>query len=277
MDEPADQILSSLKPLIRPGRIVMIGEWHGTNQFPQLVERIVAKAMAQQLGVIVGLEVPCSEQPVLDRLAYEQSTRAHGVWWQRADEFQDGRSSTAMANLVGVLTSLEPVTVVAMDGPWVAPGSAVAMEYLHLLEAPRDETMARHLLDAMDRNRKAFTVVLAGPEHVTVGTDHAGRPTLGRYISQWHPQAVALLGRSSGGQAWGLRADEQSPESSEIAELDAGFTPGPHAVPDDAELSPGAQWADRVGPDGFHGYVHVGPVTASPPAASSATYRGEAT
>lgn len=239
----------------------MVGEWHGTNQFPQLIERLVASALAAQLGVIVGLEIPCSEQPTLDRLKLERSTCVDGVWWQRSAEFQDGRSSAAMADLVDALTPKESVTVVAMDGPWVAPGSAVAMEYLHLLEAPRDETMARHLLDAMDRNRGAFTVVLAGPEHVTVGTDDVGRPTLGRYVTQWHAQTVTLLGRSSGGQAWGLRADDSRPTNTAPT-----FNAGPHAVPDDAELSPGAQWADRVGPDGFHGYVHVGAVTASPPA-----------
>lgn len=249
-----DEIVASLEPLIKPGRIVMIGEWHGTNEFPGLVELLVEQAVRSELSVVVGLEVPCSEQAAMDNLAGPAS-EVDGSWWRRSSEFRDGRSSQAMARLVAAVASNKMVTAVAMDGPWVAPGSPIPMELLHLVEAPRDETMARHLLDAIDRHRRPFTVVLAGSEHTKVGADHNGQPTLGRYITQWHPGAVALLGRAAGGEAWGLRrTGQQGP-----------LTSGAFPVPDDAELQPGAQWADQVGTDGHHGYVHVGDVTPSPP------------
>ncbi len=257
------EVVASLEPLVRPAGTVLIGEWHGTNEFPRLVESLVALAIERELPVVVGLELPCSEQPAIDRQAGLESSSIDGSWWHRADDFQDGRSSRAMARLIDYLTSRPSVTTVAMDGPWVAPGSAIPMDYLHLLEAPRDETMARHLLSAMDQDPGAVTFVLAGAEHVAVGSDASGRPTLGRYVTQWHPRTVGLLGRSSGGTAWGLQVGENPT----VGEHPTG---GPRPVPDDAELEPGAQWADRVGPDGYHGYVHVGPVTSSPPA-----YEGE--
>lgn len=262
-----NNIVASLTPLIKPGHIVMIGEWHGTNEFPLLIQAVVEAAVQRAMPVIVGLEIPCSEQATLDNLTDPDPAGVDGSWWRRSPEFHDGRSSAAIATLVAGLAQMDSVTTVAMDGPWVAPGSAIPMELLHLVERPRDETMARHLLSAIDagtstssgtatRTQRPFTVVLAGSEHTTIGVDANGQPRLGRYITQWHPRTVALLGRAAGGEAWSLRTttDNNAPTES-----------GPFPVPDDAELSPGAQWADQTGPDGHHGYVHVGPVTPSPP------------
>ena len=247
MTDPLTQVTEQLLPLLRGRQVLAIGELHGTVQFPSLIGRLVAAAADRELSVTVGLEIPCSERP-----------GEFGPFWQRLPMFQDGRSSMAMADLVGGL--VEPrnrgadVEVVFMDGPWVAPGSPIPMEWLHLVEQRRDEVMASFLLDAMGRRAQAVTLVLAGSQHTRVdgsSLDGEGRPALGHYLRRWHPEMVSLLGQTSGGEAWTISGRSE---------------PGrPRPVAHDADLEPGAAWATRPGTDGHHGYVHVGPVTASPP------------
>jgi hypothetical protein len=103
---------------------------------------------------------------------------------------------------------------------------------------------------------RALTRVLAGNQHTRVdggSGDGSGQPALGYHLRRWHPELVALLVRASGGQAWMITGV-------------AGDGGGPKPIPDDADLPSGASWTDRPGPDGHHGFVHVGRLTASPPA-----------
>jgi len=252
--DPLAAAVSDLDPLLRPRQVLAVGEWHGTEEFPALIARLVEVATGRGLAVTVGLEIPCSETP-----------GELGPFWSRRPEFQDGRSSRAMARLVRELVDRRinghDVEVVFMDGPWVAPGSPVPMEWLHLVEQRRDEVMANFMLDAVAARTRALTLVLAGHQHTRVdggSGDGSGQPALGYYLRRWHPDLVALLARASGGEAWMLTGapDRGDPD-------DAG---GPRPIPDDADLPPGAAWTDRTGPDGHHGYLHLERLRASPPA-----------
>lgn len=268
------QLLDDLAPLCRSRGVLLIGEIHGTEQFPRLVAELAATAATDELAVTIGLEIPCSEQERLDHLvnrdpAHRQTVapQVEGWWWERSSEFQDGRSSRAMAELVVTLAALADqgadMTVVALDGPWVAPGSPVPLELLGSLEQDRDEGMAARLLDVIDRRPRAFTVVLAGKEHTRVsqglegdGQESRGgsgsgtvRP-MGSFVRAWHRDLVALNGRWSDGSAWMLTTDRPDP--------------GVYAL-SDVDLPAGAQWAEQPGDDGHHGYVHVGEITAATP------------
>ncbi len=250
MTDPLAAVVDDLDPLLRPRQVLAVGEWHGTAEFPALIGRIVAAAIARTLAVTVALEVPCSEEP-----------GRFGPFWRRRPEFQDGRSSRAMAGLVDDLVTRrsdgDDVEIVFMDGPWVAPGSPVPLDWLHLVEQRRDEVMANFVLNAAAARPRALTLILAGNQHTRVdggSGDGSGQPALGYYLTRWHPDLVSLLARSSGGHAWVL-----------TGEPDGGG--GPRPIPDDADLPPGAAWAAQPGPDGHHGYVHVGRLTASPPVA----------
>ncbi len=301
-DKILSSLLDDLAPLRRARSILLIGEIHGTEQFPRLVAELTRAAVAEQLPITVGLEIPCSEQERLDDLlqlgrqaqVHAQQTDAQDVdaqqvhaqqadaqdvaaeqvdaeqvegwWWDRAREFQDGRSSRSMAELVSSLATLArqgaDVAVVALDGPWVAPGSPIPLALLGSLEQDRDEGMAVRLLDAIDRRPRAFTVVLAGNEHTRVmprspaagqgaGVSDSGavRP-MGSFVRAWHRDMVALNGCWSSGTAWIITTDQPEAGSRPLSDVD---------------LPAGAQWTDRPGDDGHHGYVHVGPVTASAP------------
>lgn len=239
-----DEALADLEPLLRPRHVVLIGEPHGTAEFPALVASMVDVLVSAGTSVIVGLELPMTEE--LERGAV-------GSFWSRNAEYQDGRSSRAMAELVNGLAQRQrdgdPVEMVAMDGPWVAPGSNVPLDYLDLLERPRDELMAANLLAVMDRTPRACTIVLAGSMHTS--THGTAWRTLGSILLPWFPILVSLMGQLTGGTRWLLPASGEPGHEAEVPSLD---------------LPTGALWADEPGADGHHGYVNLGAVTASPPA-----------
>lgn len=217
----------------------------GTVEFPKLVGEVVATALESGLAVTVGLEIPMSEP--LDGVTF-------GPFWSRAPQFRDGRSSQAMASLVSELAVARSagadLVTVALDGPWVAPGSPIPLDMLGVLDHPRDETMARRLLTVMDQRPAALTIVVADPRHTRIAVDDSGRRTVGSLLRPWFPDLVALVGRATGGSIWMLSAER---ESGAVVPLS------------DVDLPLGALWVAAPGADGHHGYVNVGRVTASLP------------
>ncbi len=255
--EPSLEITTccvELRPLMKPGGLVFIGDLPGTQELPQLVMMAVKHATSIGLEVIVGLEIPMTERldggPV-------------GSFFRRRAEFQDGRSSQAMAQLVSDLNAHrlelnqdqdvadDKLMLVAMDGPWVAPGSPVPLDAIGMLEQPRDEVMAHNLLSAMDRQPQAFTLVLAGPMHTRL--DRSSGRTLGSIVAAWHPDAVALRVAPAGGTTWVLSGAPSTMSTSGAVALPVVDVPA------------GALWANSPGADGHHGVISPGLVTASRP------------
>lgn len=241
------QCVADLAPLVAQRSVVLLGEIPGTNELPQLVDLVVGRAIDQGLDIVVGLEIPMTEN-----LHHGEV----GPFFSRAPRYQDGRSTAAVAALVRRLAARyqelasansQRLEVVAMDGPWVAPGSPVPLDMLGILEQPRDQVMAANLLRAMDGLPKALTLVIAGPMHTRV--DHAAPQTLGRLISAWHPHAVALRVTPASGATWVLTEAGWGEERS----LPTVDTPA------------GALWASSPGADGHHGVLNPGLVTASAP------------
>ena len=52
--------------LLRPGGTMLIGELHGTYEYPALVAGLAATAAHQRIPVVVGLELPRTEQDRVD-------------------------------------------------------------------------------------------------------------------------------------------------------------------------------------------------------------------
>ncbi len=249
-------LYDSLDPLLKPGRIVLIGEWHGTNEFPDLVGHLADRCAQQGHAVTIAIEIACSEQENITRFVEGNGdARLDGPWWHRSSEFQDGRSSEAVARLIHTASDLvnqgHDVHVAPVDGPWVAPGSPIDPSRLHLIELPRDQVMATYTLEVIDERPNAVTLMLAGSRHTRVKPLVKNVQPAGRYIHTWHPNTIALVGRTSGGTAWTLQRGESEGRV--------------HTVPDDAALKAEAVWATDPGRDGHHGYLHVGDVSASPP------------
>ncbi len=235
--------LSDLEPLMQRRRIVLIGEPAGTNEYPALVLEMVNRALGSGHEVIVGLEIPMND---------EVDKGPVGDFWARGPELQDGKSSRAMAGLVAALASLrkedQPVQIVALDAPWAAAGAGLPGRYASLVDQPRDQLMADNLVAAIDGTPRAFTVVLAAGVRTST---HAGAwRTFGSILLPWFPVMVSLQGQLTGGTRWVLGPNSPGGEAAEVPKLD---------------LPAGALWGDEPGDDGHHGYVNVGPVTASEP------------
>ncbi len=235
------EVIEDLLPAVQPGRVLLIAELPGTNEFPQLIADLVVNVLADSQPIVVGLEVPFNEP--LDGEEW-------GPFWLRDPSYADARSSLAMAELVTTLADLRaagfPLVTVGLDGVWVAPGSPVDLMSINDLEVPRDTAMAGHFLAAMDENPGAAGIILAGKEHTGV---LRGTETMGSIVTPWFSGSIALLGTTSGGTALSLLPDG----------------PMPMPVAGDPGLGVGAVWSEEPGADGHHGFVNPGPVTAAAP------------
>ena|GEM_PF-6399205 len=233
-------IATELAELLTPGRIVLIGEQHGTKEYPKLIADVVDLVLEQQPEIIVGLEIPLSE---------DVATPTFGAFFTRPDELLDGRSSSAMVALISHLAGTDGARTVAMDGPWVGPGAPIPLEHIGLLDQPRDAVMAGRLLAEIDLVPRAPVVVLAGSEHTRIDRQ---AQTLGGLLSPWFPRLLSLRTCAPDGTAWTLTTDG----------------PDVHPVVQSPGLPIGVEWARETGPDGYHGYVNTGTVSASLPPTS---------
>ena len=247
----------ALHTVMRPGRVVVVGELHGTNQFPDVVADAVEAAARRGLRVRVGLEIPRDEDVAFD--AYidsdgrpkDRARLLREPFW----EGKDGRASLAMLRLIN------RVSLLRSDGRRVA---------LELFDLPRDERfdpkqadardwlMAEHLADAMKKHQKDAFIVLVGSFHASraeTSTDQQQRyEPMVRRLAGLVPTVVTLLGTHAGGTAWNCSGEP----------VDCGI----HRVrgKDEGDRRPFVLLGGSD--EGFDGSVFVGKVTASRPARS---------
>ncbi len=160
--------------------LVMIGEVHGTREAPQLVGELAA-LMSEDQALVVALELPTALQHDLDAFLDDADPqRARSIllgreFWTR--EYQDGRSSQAMLELLERLLQLKregrQIALLAFDQN---PGETDA-------DLDRDAIMARNVRAALT---SIPMLLLAGNFHVRL---EPGTP--------WDPQQRFL--------AWHLR------------------------------------------------------------------------
>lgn len=141
--------------------VVVLGETHGTAEIPAAFADLVCQESAGARRVLVGLEVWSTAQPAIDAyLESDGGTAARDAllaveFWRR--EYQDGRSSAAMAGLLETLRGLRRagrnIVVRALDDP-AARG-----------QQARDDRMAANLGKAIDDLRPARTLALVGDVH----------------------------------------------------------------------------------------------------------------
>lgn len=90
--------------------LIMVGEMHGTREVPSYFGQLVCTALDRDTSVAVGLELPVSMAPALDR--YMNSGEPNSVDTLLSDpvwstEWQDGRTSQAMLDLIQELARLQ--------------------------------------------------------------------------------------------------------------------------------------------------------------------------
>jgi hypothetical protein len=241
--------LPGAESYLSAGRVVMIGEGHGTKEMPATFLRIVCTALEQGRTVAVGLEIE-DHDGALDAYTSSKGTAdatkllLGSRHWRK--DF-DGRSSKAYFNL------LESLRVLRTQG---APLTVFALyDRVGQNETP-DQILASRLRKERLARPHAVILTLTGNVHSMRARPDwfpAEIPTpMGALIADLHPLSIDLV--FDGGQSWSCRSA-----------VDCGLR-------DQPSQSGGKGKVDAVQPSGQTGIydlqINVGRTAASPPAIS---------
>jgi hypothetical protein len=250
--------LSGAEPLLARGLTLLLADPLGTRELPRATLQGLCDASAKGLPVVLGLSLPASEQALLDEyLASEgrpsdlEALLRRGAFWRR--EYQDGRGSRAILWLLEQARRLRAsgrdVSLVAFDSDG-ASGNA------------REEEMARHVLAFRRKHPDAWMVALAGGIHARtgrVGWDSAFEP-LGARLSRALPSVRALDVGFTRGSQFACRYNVW-----EQVECNVFAISPTDAALQGAEVANGVRLFAEPSPEGFHGRLYVGALSASPP------------
>jgi hypothetical protein len=251
--------VEGLGNLLEPGRMLLLGEFHGTEESPAFVADAACLATKAGQKVTVGLEIPVDEEARVESYLSsagsptDRSALLSGPFWQA--EYQDGRRSQAMFSLIESLRRLNhrssPVHVVLLDSPGVQTDAHV-----------RDRAMAERLKSAALARPRDLFIVLTGNLHNRqakgVPWDAQYEP-MGFVLPQIDPgvHLTSLDVAYAGGTAWSCETPEASSCKPRTLQGKA-LTKGRRVM----------LW-DTVNKDGYSGIYYVDMVTASPPAKQS--------
>ncbi|MCC2973657.1 hypothetical protein [Massilia sp. IC2-476] len=152
--------LNDPEGLARSARIILVGEIHGTREYPALAARLACAALDGGRPVTLALEIPQDQQARLDAyMASSGGDSARAVltsgsrFWERV---RDGRSSMAVLALIEQARRWRehglPVGLIAIDKPRGAPGT-------------RDEHMAARVRHASTAAPELVVIALTGNMH----------------------------------------------------------------------------------------------------------------
>jgi uncharacterized protein (TIGR03067 family) len=243
--------IEGLEPLLKPGKVLLLGELHGTEESPAFTLDVACHAAEAGLEVIVGLELAGEEQMRVDGYLNSKGTgddrdaMLSGHIWRR--DYQDGRNSAAMVELIDGLRRLrvkhDEIRVTLFDATSEGGGQA------------RDRKMGTNLLAVAHAERQAMIIALAGNMHTRTSLGNPRNPEfepMGYVLSKGAPGRVTSLNAAHGkGTAWicgpkcgTVQVGGQHGESRWKIEID-----------------------EQTRPAGHDGRYHVGGLTASMPAA----------
>lgn len=244
--------------LTAPRGTLVLGDLHGTQEIPAFVGRVVT-TLAESQPVVLALEIPASESPSLpaffagDGGAAARAAVLRDPFWRSA--YQDGRRSVAMLDLVETARRLR------------AAGKRIELDLFDAAftgtpeQEAREEAMAQHLIATRAAHPDAIVVVYVGNLHA-VRTEHEIMPGFTWMVGRMLRAGMSLISlgpRWQRGTAWTCRGNEPSDCGPEPVRGDGGppgFTLG---------TTPAGH---------YDGWYDVGPVHASPPAASPDQPRG---
>ena len=271
---PAFAEIKGAAELLQPGALIVIGEMHGTEEFPALVGDLAEASVRAGRAVSVHLEMPREEQALVEQLLSGTASREpprDAVW---GSAYQDGRRSRAvwqlllrLANLArdkgpvqiarahASLRSQGPVHVQCFD-PGNTPGASG-------FNQPRDRGMAEAVIEEVKARPGDVHLVLVGNVHSR--TEHglpwdatADYDPFARLVKASGAKLTTILGRFSGGTYWGCSSDRPS-------------SCGPKQVGPQKEGAGGERELRLEGglDGGYAGVAIVGELHASPPAAGA--------
>jgi len=186
--------------LVHEHGIVIVGERHGTNEFPQFVLSL-ALAAASRGRILVALEMEDDAGDPMRSFvrspggADDRERLLATSSWQR----QDGRASEAMFALVdGVRRAVQAGARLELDVFDAAPIGDPGSPRSHV---EREVEMAERLLRVRSRGA---TLALTGNVHAEL-VPRAGAPEAlvpSAALIAEHSSLLTLVGRHAGGHAW---------------------------------------------------------------------------
>lgn len=169
LNRPLPGGILGIRDFLGSKKVILVGEIHGTRTVPELFGNIVASLASNKERTLVILEINQSSQSSIDEFVKTGDERALKKDPFFSRDYQDGRSSRAMVDLIRKLSTLSNVIILCMDpmnGTQSMTGQA------------RDTGMATFI----NSNRVGFdrVLVLSGNIHsrTTLGTpwDKTYRP-----------------------------------------------------------------------------------------------------
>ena len=239
--------------------IVLLGETHGTKEIPASFGGLVCRSASAKpdARLLVGLEMPSSSQASID--AFLESDGGEPArqgllktaFWQR--EYQDGRSSGAMVDLLSALRSYRKaglkivVRGIDPEASWTAG---------------RDAGMAAAIDQAIEEIHPTATLVLVGDVHSRMLKGYPWEPSadyvpFGAQLKTKHGDVLGLSVKAARGTAWICTSGAASECGSKRARVFEFTGATPRFALD----------AEAAGRTGWSGTLYLDELTASKPAA----------
>jgi hypothetical protein len=244
LDCPA---IEGIDGILAPGAVVLLGEIHGTAESPGFLSATACHALSKSLTVTMALELPQSEQTLVDAFLNSKGADADRKdllnlpFWRRS--YQDGRTSHAMLEVVEDARRWRqagmPIHVLLIDNP------AAFRE--------RDREMAKAVLDSLKMRPGDVHVALVGNLHnrAVPGSGRMG----GLVAAAGTAKSLHSLNAShKGGSAW-LCTSSDAAGCGAVSLSGRSERPGLEV-----------EMFEKLDPRGYHGVYHVGRINASPPA-----------
>ena len=261
-EAPACRPIGGLDEVLKPGKILLIGEMHGTAESPAFVSDLACHAAKAGRPTTVALEINRSESPRVEAylaskgLPEDRAALVQGSFWN--NQPRDGRNSEAMLGLLDSLRKLRQ------------QGASVKVEVIdpgpgNYKDGPdRDRQMAANLAAAVERSPHSagdVFVSLTGNLHNRIVRGWSNNPDyewMGYILRQkYADRLVSLNASSTGGTAW-------------VCFDASGNDCGPQPMKGREETGGPRITLHPRDDSGYDGTYFIGAMTASPPAVPSA-------
>lgn len=238
----------------REGRVLMLGEWHGTNELPRLAGDLLCAVAGSGLETRLGLEMPWTDQDRIDAFLHSDgglAARDALLSGSKLWGFNDGRSSTAVYDLLdrarlmvlrGVKVSVFAFDITASDG-WDG----------------RDGKMAAAVAKDLSAHPSAAYVISVGNFHARTArpSDASTPPLMGGALKARGLDIFSLDWAGPAGSAWYRNPAGQT-----------GVGPvGPYNMSKAGQLEAGQviELFEAPSPQGFDGLYHASALTPALP------------
>jgi hypothetical protein len=205
--------------------LLLIGEQHGTSEFPEYAGSIV-EALSENQPVALGVEFPKDLQPVIDQfLATGDESLLHATHFFQDSNYHSGRGSVAMVALLKKMRSLHlPVFCfdIADGAPYTTRDTDMAANILEYMNAHPGTMIVTYSGNVHSRLMNGFPGV---PDHINMGAEvlrlAAGKLTL--------TNATNLNFVASQGNIWNCMPDANSPQGYTCESRKVGPDLGPYS------------------------------------------------